>query len=139
MPLTDEIINNLNPKLRARKLADSGGLYLLLKPSGARYWRFKYRFAGKERLLALGVYPHVSLDEARERRNGARAFLHRGIDPVSAQREAAGEHIQAAALNSLLRLKHARGGQLVVETPSITVRFTKTETDALRDFLLAKP
>ena len=139
MRLTDEIIKGAKPKSRAMKLADGRGLYLLLMPNNARYWRFKYRFAGKERLLALGVYPKVSLGSAREQRDGARAFLSQGIDPISVRREAAREHIQAASLAPLLRLKQIKGERLIIETPSITVRFTKAETDALRAFLLAKP
>jgi Arm domain-containing DNA-binding protein len=139
VPLTDEIIAQTKPKSRATKLSDRGALYLLLKPNGARYWRFKYRFAGKEKLAALGVYPAVSIAQARERRDGARAFLRQGIDPVLAHREASREHIKEAALGSLLRIQHANDGRVTIETPSITVRLTKPETDALRAFLLANP
>ena len=57
MPLTDTRIRNAKPKPRPYKLSDGGGLHLLIMPSGARYWRIDYRFAGKRRTLALGVYP----------------------------------------------------------------------------------
>jgi integrase len=60
---------------------DGGGLYLEVKPTGARYWRLKYRFGGREKLLALGVYPEVSLKAAREGRDDARRALARGEDP----------------------------------------------------------
>jgi integrase len=75
-------------KLRMLKLYDELGLYLLVHPHGGRYWRFKYRFGGKEKLLALGVYGknRVSLATARERRDDARKLLDQGIDPGAAKR-----------------------------------------------------
>lgn len=63
------------------KLADGGGLYLLVRPNGSKLWRFKYRFDGKERLLSLGRYPDLSLAEARLRRAEAKVALAKGIDP----------------------------------------------------------
>lgn len=72
---------------RVLKFADGQGLYLLAKPSGTRCWRLKYRFAGKEKLLALGVYPEVSLKEAREKREWARKLLADNQDPSQIKRE----------------------------------------------------
>jgi hypothetical protein len=66
MPLTDRAIRVAKAGPKARKLADAAGLYLLLNPNGSRYWRLKYRFGGKERLLAFGVYPEITLVRARE-------------------------------------------------------------------------
>ena len=83
---------------RAFKLFDGGGLFLHVQKSG-RYWRMKYRFRGYEKLLALGVYPHVGLAKARERRNAARELLADGIDPVS-QRQA--EKAEQAATEDTL-------------------------------------
>jgi len=80
-PLTDLRIRKTKPTDTARKLFDGGGLYLNVQPNGARYWRMKYPYAGKERLLALGVYPEVSLTEARQRREDARTLLRDGKDP----------------------------------------------------------
>ena len=80
-PLTDVKIRKTKPTDTARKLFDGGGLYLNVQPNGARYWRMKYPYGGKERLLALGVYPEVSLAEARGRRDTARALLRDGKDP----------------------------------------------------------
>ncbi len=71
----------------AGKWFDGGGLFLDVRPNGARYWRLKYRHAGRERLLAFGVYPEVSLAEARARRDSARATMREGRDP-SAERKA---------------------------------------------------
>jgi integrase len=73
---------------KQRKLFDGDGLYLLIRPTGAKCWRLKYVFAGVERLLSLGQYPDVSLKRAREKRHEARALLDRGIDPC-AHRDAA--------------------------------------------------
>jgi integrase len=75
----------------AKKHFDGGGLYLDVRKNGSRYWRLAYRFAGRERLLSLGVYPEVSLAEARSRRESARALLRNGTDPMAdkADRKAA--------------------------------------------------
>jgi hypothetical protein len=64
MTLTDTRIRNAKPSAKACKLSDGGGMYLLVTPDGARYWRLDYRFAGKRRTLALGVYPIVTLSSA---------------------------------------------------------------------------
>lgn len=87
MPLTASAIRNAKPGASARRLFDSLGMYLEIAPSGGRWWRLKYRHGGKEKRLSLGVYPAVSLAEARERRDDARRLLAAGIDP-SAQRKA---------------------------------------------------
>ena len=88
MPLTDTAIRKAKPKAKPFKLADSGGLYLLVQPSGSKWWRYKYRFGGKEKLLALGSYPETSLMEARERHLQARKLLAAGNDPSEAKRTA---------------------------------------------------
>ena len=110
MPLTDRSIRSAKPTDRPVRLFDEKGLYLEVAPSGGKWWRFKYRFSGKEKRLSLGVYPDVPLasrivkDEetrkpktikgAREKRDEARALLAAGIDPSAARkaenREAAG-------------------------------------------------
>jgi hypothetical protein len=87
MPLTDTACKNARPTEKPYKKADGGGLYLEVMPTGARYWRLKYRFGGKEKRLACGVYPETSLAEAREKRAIARKMLEGGIDPSSAKRE----------------------------------------------------
>ncbi|RIJ85556.1 integrase [Ralstonia solanacearum] len=81
MALTDTAIRNAKPGDKPIKLFDGGGLFLHITPAGQRYWRLKYRFAGKEKLLALGVYPRVSLKEARNRRDEAKRLLDDGVDP----------------------------------------------------------
>lgn len=96
MALTEISIRNAKPDAKPRKMADEKGLFLLIHPNGSKYWRFKYRFEGKEKLLALGVYPAVPLGSrlhktdagesikikgARELRDEARELLAQGIDP----------------------------------------------------------
>lgn len=86
MPLSDTAIRSARPGARPVKLSDGGGLYLLLTPTGSRLWRMKYRFAGKEKLLALGTYPTVTLKDARDRREEARKKLAAGYDPSEARK-----------------------------------------------------
>lgn len=81
MPLTAPAVSNANPAEKPYKLADGGGMYLEVMPNGSKYWRLKYRFAGKEKRLALGVYPKMSLAEARKERERAKGFLKDGKDP----------------------------------------------------------
>ncbi len=81
MALSDTAIRNLKVPSKPTKISDDRGLFLLLTPSGGKLWRFKYRFDRKEKLLALGRYPDVSLAKARERREDARRLLADGIDP----------------------------------------------------------
>ncbi len=99
MPLTDTGIRKTKPGPKASRLFDGGGLYLQVSPAGAKLWRFKYRFNGKEKLLALGVYPAVTLASARDRRDQARKLLAEGIDP-SAHRKTAKAMRETLAANS---------------------------------------
>ena len=87
MRLTDTAVRKAKPTDKTQRLFDGGGLYLEITPAGGKRWRQKYRFAGKEKLLAHGTYPDVSLAEARERREKARKLLANGVDP--------GQHRQA--------------------------------------------
>jgi len=99
MPLSDTSARMAKPRDKSYKLSDGHGLYLEVVPSGSRYWRLKYRFDGKERRLALGVYPVVTLARAREDALEARRLLHDGIDPGERRKERARE-AKVAAGNS---------------------------------------
>jgi len=88
MPLTDAQIRSAKAGEKPTKLSDGGGLFLLLQPNGGKWWRYKYRFLKKEKLLSLGAYPDVSLAEARERHAQARKALAAGNDPGEVKREA---------------------------------------------------
>ncbi len=90
MPLSDTAIRKAKPTDKTQRLFDGGGLYLEITPAGGKLWRQKYRFGGKEKRLAHGTYPEVSLAEARERRDDARKLLAAGTDP--------GEHKKAEKL-----------------------------------------
>lgn len=81
MKLSDTVIRKAKPKTKIYKMADGGGLFLQFQPNGSKYWRLFYRFEGKQKLLALGVYPDVPLKLARERRDAARKLLANSIDP----------------------------------------------------------
>lgn len=81
MALSDTAIRCAKSGEKPLKLADEKGLFLLIHPNGSKYWRQKYRFSGKEKTLAHGVYPDVSLKEARDRRDKARELLANGVDP----------------------------------------------------------
>jgi integrase len=86
MPLNEMKIRNAKSRGKFYKLTDSGGLYLHVTEKGGKLWRFKYRFAGKYKLLALGSYPEISLLDARQSRDEARRQLAKGIDPSAARR-----------------------------------------------------
>jgi integrase len=83
MPLSAVAVSKAKPREKPYKLSDEKGLFLLVTPKGRRYWRFKYRFDGKEKILAFGVYPDVSLADAREKRDVARKVVAAGQDPAA--------------------------------------------------------
>ncbi|MCU7808554.1 MAG: tyrosine-type recombinase/integrase [Candidatus Thiodiazotropha sp. (ex Semelilucina semeliformis)] len=103
MALTDTAVRNAKPKDKAYKLFDGGGLFLLVNPKGSRYWRLKYRFKGKEKLLALGVYPDISLKIARDRRDTARTQVALGIDPSEVRKATKAAQSDADSFEAVAR------------------------------------
>ena len=101
--LSDAKIRAIKPKAKPFKQADFDGLYLLVSPSASKLWRFKYRIHGKEKLLALGKYPEVSLSEARRLRDEARSLVALGEDP-SARRKDQREKIAAEHVDTFSNL-----------------------------------
>lgn len=99
MPLTDTQIRKAKPGEKTYKLSDGRGLYLEVTPAGGRWWRFKYRFDGKEKRLSLGVYPDIDLKTARERRDEARKLVAHRVDP-SEKRKAEKATRQEEAANT---------------------------------------
>ena len=87
MPLTDTTIRNSKAKEKQYKLSDERGLYLLVGKTGRKYFRFDYRFMGKRKTLALGVYPDITLADARQKRDDARKLVQKGVDPSQHKRE----------------------------------------------------
>ncbi len=86
--LSDAKARNAKPRAKPFKMSDGEGLFLVVMPSGSKYWRLRYFFADKEKLLALGVYPEVSLADARDRRAQAQRTLASGNDPADVKKEA---------------------------------------------------
>ena len=123
MPLADTQIRKLKPADKRQRLFDGGGMYLEVTPAGGKLWRLKYRIEGKEKLLSLGIYPDISIKEARKRRDEARQLLAEGIDP-SAQRKALRHARKVATLNtveSLARAWHDHRAGAWVERTRIVV------------------
>ncbi len=91
MALNDTKLRNAKPKEKAYKLYDEKGLFIIIRPNGGKWWRYRYTFNGKEKLISLGTYPEISLKEARARRDGYKAMLSQQppIDPSEAKREQA--------------------------------------------------
>lgn len=85
--LSDTAVRNAKPKSKPYKIADGEGLFLLVMPNGSKYWRLKYFFGGREKTLALGVYPDIALADARDRRAQAKRLLASGTDPGEAKKQ----------------------------------------------------
>ena len=114
MPLTDLELKKLKPTGKTRRLFDGAGLYLEVSPAGGLWWRFKFRFLGKEKRLSLGTYPEVGLKDARWKRDDARRLLSQGVDPSATRRaeKAAGAERAANSFEVLAREwfeKHSPG------------------------------
>ncbi len=112
MPLTNLTVKNAKPTNKTQKLFDGGGLFLQVFPNGGKCWRLKYRFLNKEKLLSFGVYPEVSLLEARARRDSAKKLLKTGVDPSELRKLTKQQQILSAedSFESITRewyLKHS--------------------------------
>lgn len=83
MALTDVKIRNVKPTATVHRLADTGGLYLLISPSGGKLWRWNYRYGGKQKTMPLGKYPDISLADVRSAHQIARTELAKGNDPMA--------------------------------------------------------
>lgn len=107
-PLTDTAIKKAKPSTKNTTFFDGGGLFLLVTPSGGKLWRFKYRFAGKEKLLSFGSYPEISLADARQSRSDARKLLAQDIDPGEFRKthKALNKELSANTFESVAREWH---------------------------------
>ena len=99
MALTDLQVKKAQPKDKTYKLVDGLGLYLQVTKNGGKWWRFKYLFEGKEKLLSLGIYPDISLAEARDRQKVARTLVAKGIDPSADRKAVKAQKAERAANN----------------------------------------
>lgn len=109
-----------------------------MQPSGAKYWRLKYRIAGKEQTLSLGVYPKISLETARAIRDEARQLLAAGGDPMAAKREATKQKKEEAKAPPAFRLSMTNDA-LTIQSRGDALRLTVEQTAAVRAFLIATP
>ena len=108
MALTATTIKTCKPKDKAYKLTDGGGLYLLVSPSGGKWWRFDYRFQSKRKTLSMGVYPAISLKDARDRRDEAKKQLANGIDPAMVRKSQKHQQSQPNTFEAVAREWHAK-------------------------------
>lgn len=113
MPLTDAKVKNLPVGPKPNKMSDFDGLFVLVKTSGSKSWRFKYRMEGSEKLLVIGDYPSVSLLDARRIRDGARAEIAKGVDLNEAKQDAKRLRSESKAkyLCDSGRCVHQKGGE----------------------------
>lgn len=106
MALTDIKVRTTKPSDKPFKLTDGRGMHLLINPNGSKYWRLQYRFGGKQKVLALGVYPMVSLGEARRKRDEAKKLVSDGIDPSEKKKADKIEQSEALTFEAVARDWH---------------------------------
>jgi Arm DNA-binding domain len=140
MALTDRDAAQAKASDKQYKLTDGRGLFLLMHPNGGKYWRLAYRYAGKQKTLALGVYPDVSLTDARIRRDDARKLLANGTDPVAMKRAQKADKLaqSLALINPVFQLS-MKDDALTIKTKRTTLALTPEQTAAVRTFLIATP
>lgn len=129
MPLTHTKLQSLKPKAAIYRVADSAGLCIEVAPTGSRYWRFRYRFAGKAKMISLGVYPEQSLAEARKARDEARAMLRKGVDP-SSHRKQARLALSTAAENTFEVVAREYLGKLALKLETTTLDKAKAHLES---------
>jgi len=137
-PLSDVTIHEVAPADRPFKLFDALGLYLLVVPAGGKWWRFRYRFGGRQKSLSMGVYPEVGLDEARSHRDEARQVLAQGIDPGVVRREESARRSAerlAAKSSATVRVSVALDRAVEIWKGRAVLRLASDEATAVKDLL----
>jgi len=139
MPLTDDAVSDAKPGAKPVKIFDERGLFLLVSPSGGKWWRFRYDFNGKENALALGVYPSVGLEDARKARDEARQLLAQGIDPAQVRRQEKArdksEHL-AAMDASTVKVSASINGTVEIWKGRAVMCLTSEEARAVKALLV---
>ncbi|MBP1626929.1 MAG: integrase [Holophagaceae bacterium] len=110
MPLSDVVIRKAQAAEKTIRLHDEKGLYMEISPSGGKWWRFKYRFDGKDKRISLGTYPEVGLKEAREKRDKAREKVRNGIDPSAVRKAAKAAKAEEDSFETVAREWHTKHG-----------------------------
>ncbi len=140
MKLTEEMINTARPGVKPTRLTDGHGLYVLLWPTGGKWWRFKYRFSVKQKQFSLGVYPKVSIAEARAKHAIYRAMLAEGTDPCAYVQAEKAERKAEKAAEKARQLARSRfmldsSGNLSLRLGKRRIILSAAETADLRSFL----
>ena len=147
MPLTDKMIEHALPGVTpagrvtttSYKIGDSGGLFLLVTPTGGKCWRMKYRFEGREKSLGFGRYPRVGLLEARRSRDDAKQLLARGIDPSVVLREKRAEERSEKLMqknSSIVQVAIALDGTVKIWKGRAAIRLRPDEARSVADLLM---
>mgnify|MGYP003382437497 CR=1 FL=1 len=138
MALDQVFLDALTPRATPYKVTEGKGLYLLIQPTGGRYWRFRYRRRGKQNTLSCGVFPIVTLDEARAKRDEFRALLKQGIDPSEHRKaERIDQLNESSRLEVATRFLLDSDGALHVRLGTRRFSLTPAETQHLLVFLNA--
>lgn len=135
MPLSNTKLASIRPKDKPLRVTDEKGLFLLVNPNGSMYWRIRYRLAGREKSLSLGVYPDVGLKEARAERDVIRDMLAKGMDPSACRK--AEQAAEMASLSAKKRFLLDNDGALSFALGNRRLALTAAETQELRSFLEA--
>ncbi len=127
MLLTSTAIRNLKPKPKQYMKPDGQGLWLFVMPNGKKYWRFNYRFSGKRNIISFGVYPEVSLAQAREKREETRKLIANGTDPSKARKDEKAKRDGANTFEAVARewIENNKGAWAERHTESLTKRLER--------------
>ncbi len=136
MALDDASIHALVPRATPYKVTEGKGLYLLIQPNGKRYWRFRYRWAGKQNTLSCGVFPKVGVEEARTKRDEFRVLLKEGTNPTEyVKAERIDQMNESSRQEVATRFLLDSDGAIYVRLGNRQFALTPAETQQLRIFL----
>jgi len=139
--LTESAVKKAEPKTKQFKLSDGGGLYLLVHTNGSKYWRFDFRFDGKQKSSSLGVWPEVTLAEARTKRDQAKSKIKEGVNPIQAKKEKiALQLVQAQEKETVEKLKAPIPQQIsqqeeIQQAPQATEKNAKSAVTLLKSHI----
>lgn len=135
-PLSEERIKTANPSKKTYSLFDGGGLFLLVAPDGRKRWRLKYRFEGKEKALSFGIFPDVSLNDARSKRDLAKELLTQGVDPsVVRKEEKARNRAERLAMERTPSLRVTIDGKIEIWKGGNVMRLERGEAQFIANLL----